>query len=96
MKISGIIRTGALGIMIAGAAIADAILWWECQWVWASFWLVIILLVSGYEIVCYAVKRKTISTMWKDWAIKNPVTSKVVLVILFISLTALCVHLGVW
>jgi len=93
-RIWGQIRTIALIVMIVSAVVADVILYLCKQWVWASFWSVIIFLVLVYELATYLLQRKTISTLWKEWTEKSPVIAYVTLTILWVALTALCVHLG--
>ena len=60
------IRTIGLVVMIVGAIVADVILFICGQWVWGAFWCCIILLVGVFEIVCYVIQKKTISTVWKE------------------------------
>ena len=96
MTLGGITRTIALWIMIVGAGIATGLLYWQGQVIWAIFWSCIICLVIGFEIFSYATKKKTISTIWKDWAIKSPKWAYTTLAILWVALSALCLHLAVW
>lgn len=97
--IFGKIRTIGLVAMIVCAAIADTILYLCHQWVWAAFWSCIIALVVGFEAVCYIIWKKTISTMWRDWAktsVKDGVISYVTLLLLATALLGLWVHLAFW
>lgn len=96
--IGGITRTVALWVMIVGAVVSDAILYWKGQIVWGIFWSIIILLVAAFEIygVFISEKKKTISNMWKEWAIKSPFWAYTTLAILCIALNALILHLAVW
>lgn len=96
MTVGGITRTIALWTMMIGAFVADGLLYWQGQTVWAIFWSCIICLVIGFEIFSYATKKKTISTIWKDWAIKDPKWAYITLGILWVALSALCLHLAVW
>lgn len=63
----GLLRTIGLIVMIVCSVLATAILYWHGEIIWAVFWTTIIALVGGFEIFAYATKKKTISTMWKDW-----------------------------
>jgi len=93
-----VLRTIGLVVMIACAAIADIWLFFiggEMLF-WAYFWLCIILLVGGFEILAYATKKKTISTIWKEYAQKHRVTASVLIGILATALLGLWVHLLVW
>lgn len=96
--IFGKIRTIGLVTMIACAAGAD--LWLFLiggdMLIWAYFWLCIILLVAGFEIFSYATKKKTISTVWKEYAQKHRLIATVLIGILATSLLGLWVHLLFW
>jgi len=95
----GKIRTTGLVVMISCAVLADAILYWQGQYVWAIFWSCIIGLVALFEIVSYIVWHKTISTMWKEWAQKNKTSAMwayITLGLLATSLLGLWVHLAFW
>lgn len=95
----GFLRTFGLVTMITCVIVADAILYWQQQWVWAIFWSCIIALVAGLEIFCYIVWHKTISTMWKEWAQKNKksgIISYITLALLATSLLGLWIHLAFW
>lgn len=96
--IGSIVRMIALWIMMLGAFAADIILYMNGQYVWGTFWTFIILLVIGYEVwgKFISKEKKTISNMWKDWTIKDPTMAYLVLGILYVSLSALCLHLAVW
>lgn len=92
----GKIRTIGLVVMIVCAVVADVILYICQQWVWGAFWSCIIALVGGFEIVCYMLQKKTISTVWKEWAQQHRVLSTVVIFILATALLGLWVHLLFW
>lgn len=101
--VGGYTRTIALWVMIVCCAIADFILW--SRWLvthtigvlfWATFWLLIPLIVIGYEIFAVLTNRKTISTMWKEWLLKEPIFAWSATVLLWIALNALFVHLIFW
>ena len=98
MTVGGITRTVALWVMIILAGTADAILYWQGQIVWGVFWSLIILLVICFEIYgfFFSPQKKTISNMWKEWAIKSPGWAYTTLALLWVALTALCIHLAVW
>jgi len=102
----GVIRTVALIVMIAFAAIADGILWWRWAiasgdlktWLlfWSSFWGCIIGLVCGYEIWATITNHMTISTMWRKWeesSAEGKFWSRTCLIILDIALNSLIIHL---
>ena len=97
-SVGGIIRGIALWIMMGGAAIADAILYWKGQIVWGTFWSCIILLVIGYELWAKFISKdkKTISNMYRDWIVSEKGKfpwARIVLIILAIALMALIIHL---
>lgn len=98
MTPGGITRTVALWIMMIGAAVADALLYWQGQIIWGVFWSIIILLVIGFEIYAYffSKHKRTISNIWKAWAQTSPFWAYLTLFILWVSLSALCLHLAVW
>lgn len=96
MKIGSVIRTVALWVMIVFACIADVILYINAQYIWATFWTLVILLVIGYELFAYLTKKKTISTMWKDWLISSPLIAYPTTILIWIALNALMIHLIVW
>ena len=92
------IRLAALWVMIIALVAADIILYIVGQFIWATFWTIILLLVAGYEIYAfYFSKHKTtISNIWKQWTIKSPVLAYSTLALIWIGLSALAVHLAVW
>jgi uncharacterized protein YacL len=90
------LRTMGLVVMIVCAVLATAILYWQGQIIWAVFWSCIIALVGGFEIFAYATKKKTISTIWKEWTQKSPELSYTTLLLLATSLLGLWIHLAVW
>jgi hypothetical protein len=92
----GVLRTIGLIVMIVCASLATAILYWQGQIIWAIFWTVIIALVGGFEIFSYATKKKTISTVWKEWAQKSPFMAYLTLGLLATALGGLWLHLAVW
>lgn len=98
MTLGGITRTVALWIMMIGAGVATGLLYWQGQLVWGIFWSCIICLVISFEIYgkFFSKQKKTISNMWKDWAIKSPFWAYLTLGILCVSLNALILHLAVW
>jgi hypothetical protein len=98
MTLGGITRTVALWVMMICAGIATGLLWWQGQTVWAVFWSIIIGLVILFELygILISKEKKTISNMWKAWAIKAPSWAYFTLALLYVSLTALCLHLAVW
>lgn len=51
--LSGFWRTAGLVVMIAGAAVVEAVLAYRKQWVWLSFWTYVILGVSAWEIASF-------------------------------------------
>jgi hypothetical protein len=97
-SISSIARTVGLITMIVCAVIADIWLFLIGgeMIIWAYFWLGIILLVGGFEIFSYATKKKTISTIWKEYAQKHRVIASVIIGILATSLLGLWIHLLFW
>ena len=96
MTPGGITRTVALWVMIIGAGIATGLLYWQGQYVWAVFWSCIIGLVVGFEIWFVIKKRKTISTMYKEFLQKNPFWGYTIIIILAVALNSLLLHLSVW
>lgn len=92
----GVLRTTGLIVMIVCAVIADAILYWQGQIIWGVFWSVIVALVGGFEIYAYLTKKKTISTIWKEWAQKSPFWAYTTLILLATALNGLWIHLAVW
>jgi hypothetical protein len=97
-SIWSVLRTIGLVVMIVSASVADIWLFFigGDMLIWAWFWLTIILLVGGFEIFSYATKKKTISTIWKEYAQKHRVIASVLIGILAVSLLGLWVHLLVW
>ena len=96
--IFGVIRTVGLVVMISCAAIADIVLFiiGGDMLIWAYFWLGIILLVGGFEIFAYATKKKTISTIWKEYAQKHRALATALIITLATALLGLWVHLLLW
>ena len=92
------VRLAALWVMIITLVAADIILYVVGQIIWGTFWTIILMLVAAYEIYAfYFSKHKTtISNIWKQWAMKSPITAYITLALLWIGLTALAVHLAVW
>lgn len=96
MTFGGITRTVALWIMMIGAGIATGLLYWQGQYVWAVFWSCIIGLVVGFELFGIITKKKTISTMYKEFIQAHKFWGYTILAILCVALNALIVHLAVW
>ena len=93
----GKIRTIGLIVMIAGAVGCEAILIWQQMWYWALYWGIgVIAGVGVTEIIAYANTKKTISTMWRDWAKAHPGSAYSALALMAASFLGLIVHLAVW
>ena len=96
----GIIRGIALLVMIGTVVLGDAILYWQHQVVWGIFWSCIIALVLGFEVYGKFISKQklTISNMWRDWIVYEKDNKKfpwgrITLIIIWVSFTALIVHL---
>lgn len=97
--ITGYIRTIALWVMILTAVSADTLLYLNQQWIWASFWSIVILLVIGYELYAIITEKKTISTIYKEWIQKGKVAAfwaRLILILLWVGLNCLILHLWFW
>lgn len=96
--IGGYTRTIALWVMILSVIAADTLLWINGQKEWAIFWVLITALVVVFELygVFISKQKRTISNMWKAWAQEKPFWAYLTLGILWLGLSALCLHLAVW
>lgn len=98
MTLSGITRTIALYVLILTGLAATALCYSRGQIVWGVFLTIILLLTVAFEVYGRFIskERKTISSMWKAWAIKEPGWAYTALTLLCLAFNALILHLAVW
>ena len=98
----GKIRTIGLIVMISFAVICEGILVWQAftypnLWAWVIYWGGgVILGVALTEIIAYIKTKKTISTIWRDWAKTNPLDAYGALGAMAMAFMGLIVHLAFW
>jgi len=93
----GFIRTVGLIVMIGCAVICEIILLLNKMWYWAAYWGIgVILGVGIIEIIAYMTTKKTISTQWKEWAEKKPLSAYGALGAMAMAFLGLVVHLAFW
>ena len=96
MTPTGIARTAGLVILIVCAIGSIVVDFFFQNNVWGWFKIVVCLLVIGFEIGNYIVKKKTISTEQKDFMIRNWFWGGLSLILFGLSLAGLILHLSVW
>jgi len=66
-----VLRTVGLVMLIVGDLALLTILYFCQQWQWFTVFVAITGIIGTAEIVCMIIWRKTISTIYKDWIIKD-------------------------
>lgn len=96
MNFWGITRTVGLWVLIVCIAISISLDFIGGNSIWAWFKSVVAGTVVAYEIYYYLVRKRTISTKYKEFLIKRPMIAWASLITFALALVGLIVHLAVW
>jgi len=95
MTFGGITRTVGLWVLILADAALIGLLFWKNQIEWATFVCAITVAVLVWELVTYIRRKKTISTVWKDWILAEgqEFYARLGILLFWLAMTGLAVHL---
>lgn len=97
-KFTGILRTVGLWALLICDTLLIIVLFWKDNPIWGIFFLGITIWTIGFEIwgKFFSKEKKTISTMYKDWAIKVGWWAYLALGFFITAMAGLTLHLAVW
>lgn len=96
MTPGGIARTAGLYILIIATAGSVAIDFTSGNSRWGWFKVTVAGLVIVFEIHAYLTRGRTISTLQKDFMMRNILMGTLSLALFALALAGLILHLGVW
>lgn len=96
MTPTGIARTVGLWVLILATIASVTVDFIYGNTIWAWFKVAIATTVILYELYYYIVRKRTISTKYKEFIIKHPFMGYLSLALFALALAGLITHLAVW